>query len=45
MADFLFWLIIGYGLRYSWEIITGKIEIANQYVNRICLRQYAIDDV
>nr|DAQ01168.1 MAG TPA: hypothetical protein [Caudoviricetes sp.] len=26
MADFLFWLIIGYGLRYSLELITGKIE-------------------
>ena len=27
MADVIFWLVIGYGLRYSLEIITGKIEI------------------
>ena len=27
MDDVIFWLLIGYGLRYSWEIVTGKIEI------------------
>ena len=27
MADFLFWILIGYGLRYTWELVTEKIEI------------------
>ena len=27
MGDVIFWLVIGYGLRYTWEIITEKVEI------------------